>query len=250
MKFKTILGAAVALGTIALASVTAHAATFSASKATTANTDGNYEVNLSVKGDNATETLNGYIVKVTYDADKVALVQPNLESDDWSESGSFCKDGVFVSGVTTADSKQTGEATVAWAVGTAKTIGTTDVDLAKLTFEKKEGFTTGSTPISIELTQLSYAGTSLDSATGTNEGSITVSGTVILYGDADGDGAVTSGDATRVLQHLANVPGKTLTGERLQAADVDGNEGVTSGDATTILKYLAKAISSLPIVKS
>lgn len=249
MKFKTILGAAVALGTIALASVTAHAATFSASNATTANTDGNYEVNLSVKGDNATETLNGYIVKVTYDADKVALVQPNLESDDWSESGSFCKDGVFVSGVTTADSKQTGEATVAWAVGTAKTIGTSDVDLAKLTFEKKEGFTSGSTPISIELKQLSYAGTSLDSATGTNEGSITVSGTVILYGDADGDGAVTSNDATAILQHLAKEEGKILTGDNLIAADVDGNEGVTSGDATAVLMYLAKAIQSLPIVK-
>lgn len=250
MKFKTILGAAVALGTIALASVTAHAATFSASKATTANTDGNYEINLSVKGDNATETLNGYIMKVTYDPEKVAVVQPNsLVSDDWSESGSFCKDGVFVSGVTTADSKQTGEATVAWAVGTAKTIGTSDVDLAKLTFEKKEGFTSGSTPISIELKQLSYTGATLDSATGANAGSITVGGTVILYGDADGDGAVTSGDATAVLQHLANVEGKTLTGDNLIAADVDGNEGVTSGDATTILMYLAKTIVSLPIVK-
>ncbi len=234
MKFKTILGAAVALGTIALASVTAHAATFSASNATTANTDGNYEVNLSVKGDNATETLNGYIVKVTYDADKVALVQPNLESDDWSESGSFCKDGVFVSGVTTADSKQTGEATVAWAVGTAKTIGTSDVDLAKLTFEKKEGFTSGSTPISIELKQLSYTGATLDSATGANAGSITVGGTVVLYGDADGDGDVTSNDATIILKHELK---PTLTGEALKASDVDGDGDVTSTDATYVLKY-------------
>ena len=234
MKFKTILGAAVALGTIALASVTAHAATFSASNATTANTAGNYEINLSVKGDNATETLNGYIVKVTYDADKVALVQPNLESDDWSESGSFCKDGVFVSGVTTADSKQTGEATVAWAVGTAKTIGTSDVDLAKLTFEKKEGFTSGSTPISIELKQLSYTGATLDSATGANAGSITVGGTVVLYGDADGDGDVTSNDATIILKHELK---PTLTGEALKASDVDGDGDVTSTDATYVLKY-------------
>jgi len=137
---------------------------------------------------------------------------------------------------------------VAWANASAKTV-TDEQTLAYLAFTVADEVGSATEiPVTITLKQLSADGTSANDTANTVQGTINLAS--VLYGDADGDGAVTSGDATRVLQHLANVPGKTLTGERLQAADVDGNEGVTSGDATTILKFLAKAISSLPIVKS
>ena len=233
MKFKAILGAAVVLGTMMFASVTAHAATFSASDTTTP-TGNNYNVTLSAKGDNASETLNGYIIKVTYDPSKVALVQPDANSDDFAAAGAFCEDGVFVSDVFTENSAQTGTGVVAWANGSAKTIGTADTTLATLSFEKKDTFTSGKAEIGIELTQLSYDGTSLDSATGTKNGSITVGGTVVIYGDVDGDKEVTATDAVLVLRH-SNDP-TVIANEYLEAADVDADDEITATDAVLILR--------------
>jgi hypothetical protein len=267
MKFKTILGAAIALGTIMLASVTAHAATYSA--ATVSGGAGQTVlVPITVKADNTSvNTVNGYIIEATYDASLASVVQlgdatnqslitsddadytsqlSKAASDDFAVPGTFSNDGVFVSGNLT--SGNSGKAVVAWANASAKTV-TDEQTLAYLAFTVADEVGSATEiPVTITLKQLSADGKSANDTAKTVQGTINLAS--VLYGDADGDGAVTSGDATRVLQHLANVSGKTLTGERLQAADVDGNEGVTSGDATTILKFLAKAISSLPIVKS
>lgn len=59
--------------------------------------------------------------------------------------------------------------------------------------------------------------------------------TVYMMGDADGDGKISSVDATKILQHEAgwNVTINT------SAADVDGNGRVTRDDANKILQYVA-----------
>ena len=234
MKFKAILGAAVVLGTMMLASVTAHAATFTASRTSTPNSSGNYEINLTATGATADETLNGYIIKVKYDKDKVTLVQPS--GDDFAAAGAFCSgsDSVFVADVfTDSSSHQTGEGVVAWAAASPKTIGT-DAALATLHFEKADGFTTGSTDIEITLTQLSYNGTSANDTAGAEKGAITVGGTLIIYGDVDGDKEVTSTDAVLVLRH-SNDP-TVIAEEYRAAADVDADNEITSTDAVLILR--------------
>lgn len=66
---------------------------------------------------------------------------------------------------------------------------------------------------------------------------------VELYGDADGDGYVTSMDATLVLQAVAQ---KDVTIDTV-AADVDGDGFLTAMDATCILQYVAKTITVFPV---
>lgn len=58
---------------------------------------------------------------------------------------------------------------------------------------------------------------------------------VYMLGDVDGNGEITSVDATLVLQHVAgwNVSINSL------AADCDGNNDITSVDATLVLQYVA-----------
>ena len=249
MKFKAILGAAVVLGTMMLASVTAHAATFTASRTSTPNSSGNYEINLTATGATADETLNGYIIKVKYDKDKVTVVQPS--GDDFAAAGAFCSgsDSVFVADVfTDSSSHQTGEGVVAWAAASPKTIGT-DAALATLHFEKADGFTTGSTDIEITLTQLSYNGTSANDTAGAEKGAITVGGTVIIYGDVDGNGAINSFDASLVMEEA--ITHTTLTEEQKVRADVDLNNTINSFDASLIMqKVLDKDNMTLPYVVS
>ena len=61
------------------------------------------------------------------------------------------------------------------------------------------------------------------------------SGTIVIYGDASGNGIVEAEDATIILQHLA---GWTVTID-LEAADASGNDIVEAEDATIILQKLA-----------
>ena len=63
------------------------------------------------------------------------------------------------------------------------------------------------------------------------------------YGDADGDGAVTSKDATLVLQSVAQ---KEVSIDAA-AADVDGDGVLTSKDASCILRYVAQTIKTFPV---
>ena len=55
-------------------------------------------------------------------------------------------------------------------------------------------------------------------------------------GDVDGNGKITVGDASDVLQHV--VGNKVLSGNLEKAADVDRNGSVTVGDAGYILQYV------------
>lgn len=63
-----------------------------------------------------------------------------------------------------------------------------------------------------------------------------------LLGDVDGDGAVTTSDASVVLQTAAERI--TLSGEQTAAADVNGDGVADTSDAALILQYSAEKISS------
>ena len=62
-------------------------------------------------------------------------------------------------------------------------------------------------------------------------------GTVILLGDADGDGKITVIDVTTIQQYLARLNPENYVEK---AADVDGDGNITIIDATIIQQYLAK----------
>ena len=253
MKFKAILGAAVVLGTMMFASVTVHAATTYKVGAVNGEKGGEVTLPISVVSSDGNDMLNGFIVELKYDATMVLPVQNQNDDDEalLSLYGSTpLTEGVFV-----ADRLEAGKGTseeklaIAWAAASNHKVSKTGEVLANVTFKVAENVTADSIPVYITVKQVATDANTLDTTFEASAGSIDLAS--ILYGDADGDGLVTSGDATRILQHIAKVPGKILEGTQLQAADVDGSEGVTSGDATTILMYLAKdpSVPSLPVVK-
>ncbi|MCL2313112.1 MAG: dockerin type I domain-containing protein, partial [Firmicutes bacterium] len=61
--------------------------------------------------------------------------------------------------------------------------------------------------------------------------------TVIIYGDIDGDGEITSADATLILRYIAEV-GEFLNKYQKEAANVFGDGEITSANATLILRYI------------
>ena len=65
----------------------------------------------------------------------------------------------------------------------------------------------------------------------------------VIYGDVDGDGYVTSMDATDVLLYVARLIQEIPETE----ADVDGDGYITSMDATEILLYVAKLITEFTV---
>lgn len=67
-----------------------------------------------------------------------------------------------------------------------------------------------------------------------------------VWGDVDGDGAVTSTDARLTLQYYAGKLQDTANLD-LTVADVDGDNKVTSTDARLILQYYAGKISGFPV---
>jgi hypothetical protein len=68
---------------------------------------------------------------------------------------------------------------------------------------------------------------------------------LVLLGDADGDGEVTAVDATVIQRSLMDL-GK-LSDQQVKAADVDGDGEVTIVDATLIQRYLAGMTVKFPI---
>ncbi|MCL2151874.1 MAG: InlB B-repeat-containing protein [Oscillospiraceae bacterium] len=70
--------------------------------------------------------------------------------------------------------------------------------------------------------------------------------TVISYGDVDGDGEVTLGDATRIAQYVNKWPVDINT----KSADVDDDGEVTLADAILIAKYVNKWFDKFPIERN
>lgn len=225
MKFKAIIGAAVVLGTMMFASVTAHAATFKAGTSSTPESDGSYAIPITVSPDTAGEKLNGVIIEVSGD-ENVELVSPG---SSYATMGTFCTEsGISVSG------EKDGAGVVGWAIGEAKPITDADTELATFYFRPKDANFKGTADITVTVKQVAYNATALGDA-GKEDGAIIVSGTVsVLFGDVDGDEKVTSTDAVLVLRH-SNDP-TVIAEEYRGAADVDADTKITSTDAVLILR--------------
>ncbi len=66
---------------------------------------------------------------------------------------------------------------------------------------------------------------------------------VLIYGDANGDGKITSQDLRRIQRHI--LAAATLEGQPLAAADANKDGNVTSQDLRRIQRYILGAIDSL-----
>ena len=72
---------------------------------------------------------------------------------------------------------------------------------------------------------------------------VTASYPVVIYGDVNGDGAITSQDLRVIQKHILKV--QTLTGYAYQGADANKDGSVTSQDLRTIQKYILKVTQSI-----
>lgn len=68
---------------------------------------------------------------------------------------------------------------------------------------------------------------------------------IVIYGDVDLDGSVTSLDATLIQRYLYHL--ETFIPEQMIAADVDLDGNITIWDASYIQRYISGLVSALPI---
>ncbi len=241
MKFKAIIGAAVVLGTMMLASVTAHAATFTAGASNTADSDGRYALPVSVTTTSG-ESLNGVIIELEYDNTKIEMVEgPN---SSYADMGSVCTGGVNVSSTKEKSSKTVG--VVAWAAATANPITGGDGNVATVYFKPVNGFT-GDATVDVKVQQIAYNATELGSAINGN-GKVTVGGTVTFkFGDLDNNGIYTAND----YQVLVNwtLDSSLYNDEQKKIADVNGDNVLSADDYTNLINKVLDATYVFPVEK-
>lgn len=66
---------------------------------------------------------------------------------------------------------------------------------------------------------------------------------VVIYGDVNGDGKVTSVDMLRIQKHIVKI--STLTGYQLAAADINKNGSVQAADVLRGQKYIVRLLKSI-----
>jgi hypothetical protein len=71
-----------------------------------------------------------------------------------------------------------------------------------------------------------------------HNGAVVKSYTVILYGDANGDGWISSADLNRIFEHVLRKT--SLTGAFSTAADVDRNGRISSADFARIFNHILR----------
>lgn len=251
MKFKTLLGAAIALGTIMLASVSAHAATFQVG--TESLTGDTVSLPITAVASGTDDTLNGYIIKLTYDGSKLDVIpgaDSTTEDPCYATLGTDANlaGGVFVSD-RTANVNAAGEVlAVAWAKASPVTLTDSPVTIATVEFALDEGvdkssITDGYLPVEITVEQ--FAPTDSKVNTGyTDKVSGKINLASVLLGDVDQNTKVDASDASLALQ--AGLKLITLTPAQADAGDVDGNSKVDASDASLILQRSLKLITSFP----
>ncbi len=247
MKVNKALGFAVAFALSAtLMCASAYAATYSAG-VVAGDAGTAVSVPVVVTPDSGeTEQVNGYVMTLTYDPTQATPVVAGTDltgGSCYAAAGTGFTDGILVSDkISTSTNSET--LVVAWA-------GAEPVSIIEATNMATVNFNVASTasadiPVAVAVTQLTNDGASIaDSSTYT-----VASGTIdladdIIYGDVNGTGTVDAGDASYILQCVAEY--MTFTEEQIVAGDVNGTGTVDSGDASYILQYVAEYITSFPV---
>ena len=232
---KKLFGALVAMGAMVLMAVGVQAATYSAGVASPE--AGIAEIPVLVTPDEGqTESVNGYVMTLTYDSTKVTPVvagQDVTGADCYAEAGESFANGVLVSDVVKTEGNNVTLA-VAWAAADAVNVDA-QTELANVDFKVAET-ATGDVPITVAVTALTNDGNELSDTFEVGNGEITIDAEDFRRGDANGDGNVTSDDASLILRSLVNLGTIDSTNELRADANNDGD--ITSDDASLILRSL------------
>ena len=185
-------------------------------------------------------SVNGYIMKLTYDKTKVtpqvSATKDATGADCYATVGTDFAGAntVLVSDKTATDGNNETLA-VAWASSTPVSV-TAASTMAFVDFAVAEG-TTGDIPITVELTALTSDGSTDTASTATvANGTITIDAEKFLRGDANGDGVVDVKDAARISQYLLNIA--TIEDANMKKADANADDTVDVKDAARISQYL------------
>lgn len=236
---KKLFGALVAMGAMVLMAVGVQAATYSAGVASPE--AGIAEIPVLVTPDEGqTESVNGYVMTLTYDSTKVTPVVAGQDvsgTDCYAEAGESFANGVLVSDVVKTEGNNVTLA-VAWAGADAVSVDA-QTELANVDF-KVADTATGDVPITVAVAALTNDGNSeadIDTITVGN-GEITIDAEDFLRGDANGDGVVDATDATLIIQSL--IGRSEIKSENLEKANANAStDGVIDAtDATLIIQSL------------
>lgn len=201
---KKLFGALVAMGAMVLMAVGVQAATYSAGVASPE--AGIAEIPVLVTPDEGqTESVNGYVMTLTYDSTKVTPVvagQDVTGADCYAEAGESFANGVLVSDVVKTEGNNVTLA-VAWAAADAVNVDA-QTELANVDFKVAET-ATGDVPITVAVTALTNDGNELSDTFEVGNGEITIDAEDFRRGDANGDGNVTSDDASLILRSLVGL---------------------------------------------
>lgn len=245
MKLKSVFGALVAFGAMALMAVGVQAATYSAGVVSPEAGVAQVPVVVTPDGSETSVSVNGYVMKLTYDKTKVT---PKISATkDATGEDCYATVGTDFSGANTvlvSDVVQTDgnneTLAVAWASDTPVTVSAA-ATMAMVDFTVADG-TTGDVPVTVELTALTNDGATTTTAT-VADGAVTIPED-FMYGDVDGTKTVTSTDASLIAQHVAGLI--TLDTKYNKAADVDGTSTISSTDASLVAQYVAGLIDKFP----
>ena len=247
MKIKKIVGACIAVASMALMSVAAQAAVYSVESVNANGKQVGDTVSVKVfaePNDGQSENINGFAVKVSYDPAILAPVADGVDATDADRyatsaaSAATNSKGVYVADIVDGTDGKKAVA-IAWA------------DKAPITVtEKSELVSVSFKVLSIDQSSTTLGITVVDSAEsstakGTNtvkDGGISFKVDVLL-GDVNNDKVVDADDALYILQFTAKL--RELSADELARAAVDSNAGVDADDALYILQFAAKTRNSL-----
>ena len=239
MKLKSVFGALVAFGAMALMAVGVQAATYSAGAVSPSEGIAEVPVIVTPSESESSVSVNGYIMKLTYDKTKVtpqvSATKDATGADCYATVGTDFAGAntVLVSDKTATDGNNETLA-VAWASSTPVSV-TAASTMAFVDFAVAEG-TTGDIPITVELTALTSDGSTDTASTATvANGTITINAEKFLRGDANGDGVVDIKDATLIGQSTVGLG--IIAEENKLKADANADGVIDIKEATLIGQY-------------
>ena len=224
MKLKSVFGALVAFGAMALMAVGVQAATYSAGAVSPSEGIAEVPVIVTPSESESSVSVNGYIMKLTYDKTKVT---PQV---------SATKDATGADCYATVGTDFAGANTVLVSDKTATDGNNETLAVAWASSAVAEG-TTGDIPITVELTALTSDGSTDTASTATvANGTITINAEKFLRGDANGDGVVDILDAAKISQYVNSL--EVIDQKYMLQADANNDGSVDILDAAKISQYV------------
>jgi len=235
MKIKKIVGACVAVASIALMSVVAQAAVYSVEAVNAGGAKVDDEVTVKIYAEPndglATENINGFASKITYEN---AYLSPVSQGTD--ATGAACYAATDLTGVLVADKVGDTQIAIAWADSAPITV-TEKTAVASVTF-KVVSVDKDSTPISIEIVDAAESSSSKgEYSVSTDEGGVNFTVTVLL-GDVNGDGSIGPADIAAIGEHILGITPIVSGTDAFIAGDVNKDNSVGAADIGIIGDYL------------